>query len=115
MLGYSKDEIRAHAQDDGIAFREDSTNKDNAFERNKIRNDIVPVLKSINPTLHETFSELGEYMQEARKHLDQSVIVWLHGAQEAAGKEGSFFSDDFLSLQSFFQREIITYLYREAQ
>ena len=115
MLGLSKDEIRAHAQDDGIAFREDKSNADNTFERNKIRNDIVPVLKSINPTLHETFSELGEYMQEARKHLDQSVIVWLQSAQEAAGKEGSFFSDDFLSLQSFFQREIITYLYREAQ
>ena len=45
MLGFSKAEILAHAHDHRISFREDASNSSSQFLRNRIRNELLPLLK----------------------------------------------------------------------
>jgi tRNA(Ile)-lysidine synthase len=54
MLEISKNEILKYAETHMISFREDSSNKLMKYDRNKIRNQIIPQLQEINPGLHES-------------------------------------------------------------
>ena len=55
LLAVSKQEIRNYAKEQNIEYREDSSNSDITYDRNRIRQDIIPVLESLNPSIHTTF------------------------------------------------------------
>jgi tRNA(Ile)-lysidine synthase len=45
-------------------WREDSTNADTAFTRNKIRHELLPQLRAFNPNLDQTLANLAELARE---------------------------------------------------
>ena len=54
LLSVSKNEIRNYTKERNIDYREDSSNNDTTYDRNRIRQDIIPVLESLNPSIHNT-------------------------------------------------------------
>ncbi len=54
LLFASKKEITAYALQHDLDFREDSSNASTKYQRNKIRHEVIPVLKTINPNLEHT-------------------------------------------------------------
>jgi tRNA(Ile)-lysidine synthase TilS/MesJ len=42
-------EKKSHAHENGIQWREDSSNASDKYLRNKIRHDLVPLLKEVKP------------------------------------------------------------------
>ncbi|MBO6168461.1 MAG: tRNA lysidine(34) synthetase TilS [Bacteroidales bacterium] len=67
LLGTGRDDIRRWMKAHGHSWREDSTNKENDARRNKIRNQVFPVFKEINPSFIKT---LGEDMARIRQTDD---------------------------------------------
>lgn len=57
ILFASKDEIYDYAKSNDIAWREDVSNAKNDYQRNQIRNLVLPELKKINPNLESTFQD----------------------------------------------------------
>ena len=57
LLWASREEIRQFAIENGIQWREDSTNNDTVYLRNKIRHDLMPVFDSIKPEAREKILE----------------------------------------------------------
>jgi bifunctional protein TilS/HprT len=114
LLSLTKADIYSCATEHSIEYHEDSTNTDTDYDRNRIRADIVPVLREMHPTIHETFGELGEYMQELSVFLSEQVGNWLAAQGQKSGKENTFLIADFVEESSFFQREIISYIYTRA-
>ena len=114
LLSLTKSDIYNYAIEHEIEYREDSTNTDTDYDRNRIRADIVPVLRDMHPTIHETFGELGLYMQELSSFLSEQVENWLIAQGEKSGKENTFLIADFAGESEFFQREIISYIYTRA-
>ena len=55
LLFLSRDEINKIVQNKEYLYREDSSNESTKYARNKIRLEVIPVLKEINPSLEETF------------------------------------------------------------
>jgi len=53
----SREEIESYQQEHKLEFREDSSNAEDKYTRNKIRHQIIPLLKEINPSLENTFAE----------------------------------------------------------
>ena len=53
MLGLRRDEIREALRADGITWREDSSNDDTAYLRNRVRHELVPVMESISGSATE--------------------------------------------------------------
>lgn len=49
LLCVSREDIEWYAADNGLEFVTDSTNLQNDYTRNKIRNRLIPLLKEINP------------------------------------------------------------------
>lgn len=49
LLWASREEIKNFALENGIQWREDSTNKDTVYLRNKIRHELLPAFDSIKP------------------------------------------------------------------
>ena len=57
LLWASREEIKKFAIENGIQWREDSTNSDTIYLRNKIRHELMPVFDSIKPDAREKILE----------------------------------------------------------
>ena len=51
LLGIPRAEIREWMVAEGLAWREDSSNASPASKRNRLRGEVIPVLKELNPSL----------------------------------------------------------------
>jgi tRNA(Ile)-lysidine synthase len=85
LLPFSRDEILGYAQENKIEWREDSSNASNKYLRNKIRHDLVPILKEINPNFLTAFQKTQSYLQESLIMVeDASIMIY----QQVAKEEG---------------------------
>ncbi len=60
LLAASRDEIEAYLKGLQQPWREDSTNRDLAFTRNRIRHDLLPLLEEWNPKLRQHLAQMAE-------------------------------------------------------
>lgn len=114
LLSVTKKDIYQYAHEYKVEYREDSTNTDTTYDRNRIRHDIIPVLEWLNPSIHTTMNELALYMQSLGSFLSRQVESWLSEAEIDSCKPNTFLISSFLILDPFFQSEIISYLYTRA-
>ena len=56
LLEMTREEIKAFAREHGVPWREDASNAQNDCKRNKIRNQVFPVFREINPRFVETLN-----------------------------------------------------------
>ena len=71
MLNFSREEIEEFAYRNGILHREDATNSDSRFVRNRIRNEVFPQFAAINPSFLETSSREMAHFAEIEAVLDE--------------------------------------------
>lgn len=55
LLFLNREEIDELVQNQSFTYREDSSNLSNKYSRNKLRLEVIPVLKELNPALEQTF------------------------------------------------------------
>ena len=70
LLPFSREEIENYAKENGIQWREDSSNASDKYLRNKIRHTIVPILKEINPYFLDSFQKTQSHLSDA-----QSIVA----------------------------------------
>ena len=86
LLPYSRLEIKEFAEKSGIKWREDSSNASSKYVRNKIRHELVPILKEINPQFLAIFQKTQSYLQEAQEMVeDASIMIY----QQVANEKGN--------------------------
>ena len=73
LLTSSRDEILTFAKEKNIEWREDESNSSIKYVRNKIRHQVIPVLKEINPSLLETFSKTSKNLQESNQIIEDRM------------------------------------------
>ena len=75
MMFTFRRQIEEFAGDEAIAYREDSSNKSSKYVRNKIRHDLVPLLREINPEFRKTITSTIDRMRETEillhNHLEE--------------------------------------------
>lgn len=83
LLSFSRDEIEDYAKKNSVLWREDSSNATTKYLRNKIRHELVPVLKDLNPEFLSLFQKTQSYLQEAQQMVeDASTLVYQQVARE---------------------------------
>lgn len=107
LLPFSKEEIRSYATREHIPFREDSSNIDTLYQRNYLRHEVLPKFESINPDYRWALSNFIEYTEELKSWIDNEVEKFLGGKIEFSALE-------FAEKPLFFQKEMIRYLYEQA-
>ena len=73
LLSITKEEILNYANENNLQWREDSSNQNNEYLRNKLRLDILPLFKELNPSFDYTMGENIYRINEARL-LYQDII-----------------------------------------
>ena len=71
LLNFTKNQILEFAKKNKIEFREDISNKDEKYKRNKIRKSIIPDFQIVNPGFIES-------MQATIKNLQSAENIYLH-------------------------------------
>ena len=90
LLPFSRLEIHEYALANSIGWREDSSNASTKYLRNKIRHEIVPVLKEINPKFLEAFQKTQSYLQESQAMVEDASIIVYQNVVETIGNELHF-------------------------
>jgi tRNA(Ile)-lysidine synthase len=76
LLFASRQDILAYSKEHGIEYREDASNLETKYQRNKIRHDVLPVMEQVNPGFIHT---MGENM----KRLSEIQDIFLYAVEEA--------------------------------
>ena len=73
LLPFSREEILKYAKENKIEWREDASNASTKYTRNKLRHQVIPVLKEINPSLLSSFKKTLENLQESQQILEDRI------------------------------------------
>jgi len=65
ILGMTREEIEKYAEENGVEYREDRTNADVEYKRNRIRNAVFPEFRQINPAFVRTLNQDMERFAQA--------------------------------------------------
>jgi tRNA(Ile)-lysidine synthase len=106
ILSFTKKEILSYLEDNKISYYIDSSNNENLYSRNKIRNQIFPVFEEINPMFrhkidnliadinklfeidHETSIPIKELLKT--DNISRKKIDMIRKAVDKRGNHGSF-------------------------
>ena len=73
LLKFSRDEVLSFAKQNKITWREDKSNASTKYIRNKIRHQILPILKEINPSLLETFAKTTDHLKDSQQIIEDRI------------------------------------------
>jgi len=73
LLVFSRKEIEAYAVENQISWRDDSSNASDKYLRNKLRHEVIPVLKELNPSLLASFENTVLHLKQTQSLADDAV------------------------------------------
>ncbi|MBV8811067.1 MAG: tRNA lysidine(34) synthetase TilS [Acidobacteriaceae bacterium] len=74
LLTTSREEVRSWADAEGIDWREDASNRDLRFARNRLRHEIIPQLaEHFNAGIESVLARMAEIAQDEEDHWAQEV------------------------------------------
>lgn len=77
LLPFSREEIENYANENKIQWREDSSNAADKYFRNKLRHNIVPILKELNTGFLDSFQNTLNHLHQAESLVeDASELVY---------------------------------------
>jgi tRNA(Ile)-lysidine synthase len=85
ILSVRRHEARRLAIEAGLPFRDDPTNVEPLYARNRIRNEVLPVLREIGPQAEATIAETQAELAEESEALERA-------AAEAVSESGADFA-----------------------
>lgn len=73
LLPFSRNEIENFAKENTIQWREDSSNASHKYMRNKLRHDVIPVLKELNSNLLNSFEKTVENLKQSQSLVEDAT------------------------------------------
>ncbi|MBP0905787.1 tRNA lysidine(34) synthetase TilS [Mariniflexile gromovii] len=73
LLPFSRADIEAYAKAHKLKWVEDRSNNSTKYLRNKLRHDVIPILKEINPSLLDGFQKTISHLQGSSDIVDDSI------------------------------------------
>ena len=81
LLSFSRADIEGYAKANTIQWREDLSNNSRKYLRNKLRHEVVPILKDINPQLLDGFQQTIEYLKGTETIVKQNLDTFKKQAE----------------------------------
>jgi tRNA(Ile)-lysidine synthase len=79
LLSFTRAQTRAYCVERGLQWREDASNEDPAYARNRVRAELVPALGRIHPAAEQNVLALAELLRQEAEVLDELVDGVLAG------------------------------------
>jgi tRNA(Ile)-lysidine synthase len=84
LLRATREETAAHCTARGLSWREDASNADPAFARNRARAVLVPALRELHPSAERNVVRTAELLRDEAAVLDEVVDTALAGRDHIA-------------------------------
>ncbi|MFY9561550.1 MAG: tRNA lysidine(34) synthetase TilS [Terriglobales bacterium] len=110
LLGFRRSELEAFLRERSQAWREDSSNRDLAFLRNRVRHRVLPLLReNFGPAAVENLADLAEIARAEEEHWATAhPEIGAHGQDSSKqGKKESLTVASLLTLPLAAQRRLI--------
>ena len=75
LLEISRAEIEAYAAAHDLESRQDVTNADTAYLRNRLRHDVIPLLEELNPNIRATLARTADVLREDAEFLNHNNLM----------------------------------------
>jgi tRNA(Ile)-lysidine synthase len=78
LLGLRRRDLKQYLSEIGQSWRDDSSNADDRFTRNRVRKLVVPLLEQeFNPSVAENLAELAEIARGEEDYWENEISGWL--------------------------------------
>jgi tRNA(Ile)-lysidine synthase len=75
LLHVNKSDVTAYAREYNVPFRLDSSNESSKYARNRIRNEVLPLIKELNPKFGDHMLDTSDFISQALKLIDETVSL----------------------------------------
>lgn len=106
LMAFSREEIDRYVEERRLKFREDSSNREVKYARNKIRHQVIPLLEEINPSLIKTLNTSATLFSGIEEILLNAVS---HERQKCMSKTGKGYKINLNAMQEL--NPVSIYLY----
>jgi len=86
LISVSKEEIYHYAEENDIPFREDASNASNKYQRNYLRNEVIPKLVKRFPNAKENILQSANYLNEVAVIYEKQIEQIKKKLVEETGK-----------------------------
>ncbi len=116
LLAIRRCELPRYLTDLKQRWREDSTNSDSTFTRNRLRKLVMPLLeREFNPAVVESFAELAEIARDEEDYWENEVSGWLGTVVQWSQPEWTRGLPGFDELQALVQIQPVDCLGRDEE
>ncbi len=105
----TKEEIEKYAKEHGLSYRIDVSNFSTDFLRNKVRLEVLPVLKTINPSLESSLLILSKFL-----HIDDEFLEKLAEEHFEKVKDQNFINLSEIKEKAILYRIIQRWVYHKT-
>lgn len=107
LLTISKVDIYKYAKNNNLKYYEDESNNSNDYTRNKIRHDIIPLLKDEYPNILDKFYEYSQVLIKASEEINHLRDTFINTKVKKTNNKLSFNRKDFNSLSDYLKEEVV--------
>lgn len=100
LLFTSRKEVEEYLSDRNEKFVFDGTNSSREYSRNKIRLDVIPVLKEINPSLEQTIKRMVSVLSEEEDFLEGEALSLYKKAESGGGLSAEILKSSHAAVSS---------------
>ncbi|GAA3629177.1 tRNA lysidine(34) synthetase TilS [Flavivirga jejuensis] len=100
LLTTPRESIETYAKENHLKWREDSSNTSTKYLRNKLRHDVIPTLKEINPQLLQNFKSTLNNLNDTADIVKESVKEVLKGARTTEKDQEAYKISEFKKLNN---------------
>ncbi len=73
FLSFTRNDIVKYAKSENLKWLEDASNSSTKYLRNKLRLEVIPKLKEINPKLLQSFNKTIEHLKDSKAIIDDRI------------------------------------------
>lgn len=73
LLKFTKEDILQYVSENSLEYVDDSTNFESVYVRNKFRNQVIPLLEQINPSIRKNLITTMEHLRETEQFITHQI------------------------------------------
>jgi tRNA(Ile)-lysidine synthase len=104
LLAVTRESLHQYAAANRLSWIEDPSNKDTAFDRNYLRQQVLPVLRERWPAVTSSLSRSASHCADAAHLLEEQAVQDLH---DLASREGTLSLTGLVALSSTRQSNVL--------
>jgi tRNA(Ile)-lysidine synthase len=108
LLELSRLEIETYCRENGLVPRQDSSNQDNTFFRNRLRHELIPYLEGYNPNIRQVIRRMAQVVTAEVETLNEGLAqAWVQVVKNESPDKIEFDLEGWLNLPLSLKRSTL--------